>query len=86
MYYSVYEEVDSPDSVPTGLEDMDVHQAVVIATGLMLFRVKATYNTNARHCLIHSFPCCSYGVLYGEGQPLRKKNHFSTKCHSRLIY
>lgn len=54
------EETDSPDSVPAGLEVMNVHQAVVIATGFMLFCVKAPYDANTGHCLIHSMTCQSH--------------------------
>lgn len=67
------EQVNRPDSVPSGLQSMCVHQAVVIATGLVFFCVKTMYNTDTRHCLICSLIRLSDGVLHCEGQPLRRE-------------
>lgn len=73
--HSVYEKVDCPDFVSTVLEGYNVHQTVVIATCFLLFSVKATYDTNTGHCLIHSIAGQSHGVLNSPGQPLRAKQH-----------
>lgn len=69
------EQVNRPDSVPSGLQSVCVHQAVVIATGLVFFRVKATYNTDTGHCLVRSLVRLSDGVLHCEGQPLRREEN-----------
>lgn len=78
-------QVNGSDSVPTGLELVCIHQAAVIATGFVFFRVKASYNTNTRYYLICSFVCRSHRVLHRQGQPLgtvkEKRKAFTIKLN-----
>lgn len=69
------EQVNRPDSVPSGLQGVCVHQAVVIATGLMFFRVKAMHNTDTGHSLVRSLIRLSDGVLHCKRQPLRREEN-----------
>ena len=69
------EQVNRPDSVPSGLQGVCFHQAVVIATGLMFFCVKAMHNTDTGHSLVRSLIRLSDGVLHCKRQPLRREEN-----------
>lgn len=81
------EKVNSSDSVLARLQDVCVHQAVVITTGFVFLCVEATYHMNTGHHLVHDFICQSHGVVHCQGQPLgRKTKVFSVLSHGWVSY